>query len=180
MCLHSYASKIFSHHWPSAYQTALSLPPSTLSPNPYLKLSGIAAVLAEVIPDRKAREVLEDVWNKATNSSLSASGLPVDNWASYTPTDEERLRRVAIACKLAELSSDRIKEEEKWLVWAVETVINLVGPNAQHKLIQNTQESPQAQVMLVELELPPWMRKDDLAAPLAALGNLYAKKGNVE
>lgn len=165
-----------------AYQTALSFPPSMLSPNPYLKLSGIAAVLAEVIPDRKAREVLEDVWNKTASSSLSGDGAPVDTWASYTPTDEERLRRVAIAYKLAELSSERIEEEERWLVWAVEAVVKLAGLGTHHKPtgLQDTKESSQTQVILAELELPPWMRKDDLAAPLAALGNLYAKKGNVE
>jgi len=169
-------------HLPSAYQTALSLPPSTFSPNPYLKLSGIAAVLTEVIPDRKAREVLEDVWNKTAGSSLSGNSAPVDTWASYTLTDEERLRRVAIACKLAELSSERIEEEERWLVWAVEAVVKLAGLGMHRKQtgLQDMKEPSQTQVILAELELPSWMRKDDLAAPLAALGNLYAKKGNVE
>ncbi|KAL4071463.1 hypothetical protein V8B97DRAFT_476544 [Scleroderma yunnanense] len=165
-----------------AYQTALSMAPSALSPDPYLKLSGIAAVLAEVAQKRKAKELLEDVWNKAAGSSLSGHGTPTDSWASYTPTDEERLRRVSIACKLAELSSDRDQDEEKWLVWAVEEVVRLAGFGVQHTnpTASSLQESPQSQLVLVELELPPWMRKDDLGAPLAALGNLYAKKGNIE
>jgi hypothetical protein len=33
---------------------------------------------------------------------------------------------------------------------------------------------------LDELELPTWMSKADLGAPLEALGALYAKKGKIE
>lgn len=161
-----------------AYQTALSMPPSTLSPTPYLKLSGIAAVLAEVSPERKAREVLEDVWNEG--------GASADDWASYTPTDEERIRRVAIACKIAELSSHERNEDEKWLVWAVEEVLKLAGAGMQNRSVDggggstDTQQLQPAQVVFAELKLPPWMSKDDLGAPLAALGNVYARKGQIE
>lgn len=31
-----------------------------------------------------------------------------------------------------------------------------------------------------ELSLPPWVTKTDVGATLEMLGNLYAKKGNVE
>ncbi|KAI6043952.1 hypothetical protein EDC04DRAFT_2646388 [Pisolithus marmoratus] len=157
-----------------AYQTALSMPPSMLSPTPYLKLSGIAAVLAEVSPERKAREVLEDVWNKGGDPLQDASA---DDWASYAPTDEERIRRVGVACKLAELLHER-DEDEKWLVWAVGEVLKLTGAGVQKKPVDTDGstdiQSQPAQVILAELKLPPWMSKDDLGAPLAALGNVYA------
>ncbi|KAG6336985.1 hypothetical protein ID866_2086 [Astraeus odoratus] len=167
-----------------AYRTASSMSPSALSPSPYLKLSGIAAILAEVTPERKARVVLEDTWKKAVGHELSASSVPADDWESYSLSDEERLRRVGIACKLAELSSEQTEEEEKWLVWAVEEVLRLVGLGVKNWSAESnsqvTKESTQAHPILSELELPPWIRKDDLGAPLAALGNLYAKKGNIE
>ncbi|KIJ15948.1 hypothetical protein PAXINDRAFT_180535 [Paxillus involutus ATCC 200175] len=176
-----------------AYQTALSLPPSVLSPDPYLKLSGIAAVLAEVAPEQQAKAVLQRVWDKGgtfKSPTLSADGSETSpaadpnqvSWASYSLTDEECLRRVAVACKLAELCSERSEEEEKWLVWGVEEVLRLAG--AQTKATGGVRaDDPDASsrpVVLAELELPPWMRKVDLGAPLAALGALYARKGNVE
>ncbi|KAI6029596.1 hypothetical protein BKA83DRAFT_4220856 [Pisolithus microcarpus] len=129
-----------------AYQTALSMPPSILSPFP-----------------RKAREVLEDVWNRGG--------------------DPERIRRVAVAYKLAELSHER-DEDEKWLVWAVEEVLKLAGAGMQKRPVDTGDstdaQSQSAQVILAELKLPPWMSKDDLGAPLAALGNVYARKGELE
>ncbi|KAI6124575.1 hypothetical protein EDD16DRAFT_556538 [Pisolithus croceorrhizus] len=163
-----------------AYQTALTMPPSMLSPSAYLKLSGIASVLAEVSPERKAREVLEDVWNRGDGP---LQGSSADDWASYTPADEERIRRVAVACKLAELSQER-DEDEKWLVWAVEEVLKLAGAGLQKKPTDTDgstdAQSQPAQVILAELKLPPWMSKDDLGAPLAALGNVYARKGKLD
>lgn len=163
-----------------AYQTALSMPPSILSPFPYLKLSGIAAVLAEVSPERKAREVLEDVWNRGGDP---LKGSSADDWTSYALADEERIRRVAVAYKLAELSHER-DEDEKWLVWAVEEVLKLAGAGMQKRPVDTGDstdaQSQSAQVILAELKLPPWMSKDDLGAPLAALGNVYARKGELE
>lgn len=97
-----------------------------LSPDPYLKLSGIASVLAEVAPEHRAKEFLRSVWDKGdtprSTGGDSASSSSND-WATYTLTNEERLRRVAVACKLAELCADEGEEEEKWLVWAVEEVL---------------------------------------------------------
>lgn len=153
--------------------------PSSLAPNPYLKLSGIAAVLAEVTSERKAKEVLEDVWSIGAGSGSSSSAKPVvDGWASQTLTEEERLRRVALACKLAELSSGRNEEEERWLVWAVEEVLKLVGPGVKNKSAD--ERLSQSQLTLADLRLPPWMSKDDLGAPLAALGDLYSRTGKTE
>ena len=175
----------------SAYQTALALPLSVLGSDPYLKLSGIAAVLAEVAPERRAKEVLRSVWDKgdASTATSSASSAPgndnnSNDWAAYTLTNEERLRRVAVACKLAELcTNEEEQEEEKWLVWAVEEVLQLAG--VQTKNGDSTSGTPRSEgtltsVVLAELELPSWMRRVDLGAPLSALGSVYARKGNVE
>lgn len=177
----------------SAFQTALVLPLSVLGPNPYLKLSGIAAVLAEVSPERQAKEVLRNIWDKGDVSSPASSDSPEDgnrsnDWAAYTLTNEERLRRVAVACKLAELCTNEDggeEEGEKWLVWAVEEVLGLAGVQSQSQnkdLAGGTarSDSTSTSVVLAELELPSWMRRVDLGAPLAALGSVYARKGNVE
>lgn len=178
----------------SAYQTALTLPLSALGPDPYLKLSGIAAVLAEVSPPKRAKQALRSVWDKGDvptsleNGGGSSNGD--DGWASYTLTNEERLRRVAVACKLAELCANENEageEEEKWLTWAVEEVLQLAGVHTKSRdsvgvttRADNAGTSTSTSVVLAELELPSWMRRVDLGAPLAALGTVYARKGNVE
>jgi hypothetical protein len=176
-------------HVYSAYQTALALPLSVLGTDPYLKLSGIAAVLAEVSPERRAKEVLQSVWDKGDVSTSASSDSPGDasssnDWATYTLTNEECLRRVSVACKLAELCTNEDgEEEEKWLVWGVEEVLRLAGVQTKNEdSVGGTvrSESTSTSLVLAELELPSWMRRVDLGAPLAALGSVYARKGNVE
>ncbi|KAH0835839.1 hypothetical protein J3R83DRAFT_9708 [Lanmaoa asiatica] len=172
-----------------AFQTALALPLSVLGSDPYLKLSGIAAILTEVAPERRAKEVLRSVWAKGDVSNFASSDFPGDSngsndWAAYTLTNEERLRRVAVACKLAELcTNEEEEEEERWLVWAAEEVLRLAGvqtKNGDSAGSNARSDSTSASVVLADLELPSWMRRVDLGAPLAALGSVYARKGNVE
>jgi len=172
-----------------AYQTALTLPLSVLGPDPYLKLSGIASVLAEVAPEHRAKEFLRSAWDKgdrSTGGDSASCSNGNDSWATYTLTDEERLRRVAVACKLAELCSDeKGEEEEKWLVWAVEEVLGLAGMQTKTggsagSIATARTHDTSTSVVLAELDLPSWMRRVDLGAPLAALGSVYARKGNVE
>ena len=165
----------------------MALPLSVLGSDPYLKLSGIAAVLAEVAPERRAKEVLQSVWDKGDVSTSAPSESPGDgsnDWVAYTLTSEERLRRVAVACKLAELcANEEGEEEEKWLVWAVEEVLRLAGVQTKNgDSVGGTARSDNisTSVVLAELELPSWMRRVDLGAPLASLGSVYARKGNVE
>ncbi|KAG9313632.1 hypothetical protein JVU11DRAFT_5964 [Chiua virens] len=184
----------------SAYQTALGLPLSVLGSDPYLKLSGIAAVLAEVTPERRAKEVLRNVWEKGdifssasavvstkghSGASNTSENEDRNDWAGYTLTNEECLRRVAVACKLAELSSpdgdDKAEgeEEEKLLVWAVEEVLRLAGVRQMQAtknddvnadgLASCPDNRSTSGIVLAELELPSWMRRVDLGAPLAAL-----------
>lgn len=178
-----------------AFQTALSLPYQTFAPYPYLKLSGIASLLSEVASDRHSREALQIAWELGAGPSEQHSPLPnaektpstvvegVPGWSCYTLCKEERLRRVALAYKLSQMASERdLDEEEKWLIWAVEEVLRLSGlgmtkanSDANIKAQENTGSSA-----LEDLELPSWMSKTDLGAPLEALGALYAKKGRIE
>jgi hypothetical protein len=114
-------------------------------------------------------------------SSAVVEGTP--GWSSYTLSNEERLRRVALAYKLGQLASERdLEEEEKWLIWAVEEVLRLSGLgmlNANSDTKTKAQENSGSSA-LEDLELPSWMSKTDLGAPLEALGALYAKKGRIE
>lgn len=178
-----------------AFQTALSLPYQTFAPDPYLKLSGIASLLSEVASDRRSREALQIAWELGAGPSEPHSPLPdaektssgvtegAPGWSSYTLSNEERLRRVALAYKLGQLSSERdVDEEEKWLIWAVEEVLRLsvLGmTHANSDMNTKTHENSESSA-LEELELPSWMSKTDLGAPLEALGALYAKKGRIE
>ncbi|KAG0704978.1 hypothetical protein DFH29DRAFT_1034404 [Suillus ampliporus] len=178
-----------------AFQTALSLPYQTFAPDPYLKLSGIASLLSEVASDRRAREALQIAWELGAGPreqsppspdaektpSPVAEGAP--GWSGYTLSDEERLRRVALAYKLGQLSSERdVDEEEKWLIWAVEEVLRLSGLGTKNADSDTNTKARgnSGSSALEELELPTWMSKTDLGAPLEALGALYAKKGTIE
>ncbi|KAG1736112.1 uncharacterized protein EDB91DRAFT_537334 [Suillus paluster] len=178
-----------------AFQTALSLPYQTFAPDPYLKLSGIASLLSEVSSDRRSREALRIAWelgagpSEQTHPSPDAEKTPspvaegAPGWSSYTLSDEERLRRVALAYKLGQLSSERdVDEEEKWLIWAVEEVLRLSGLGTKNADSDtNTKaHSNSGSSALEELDPPAWMSKTDLGAPLEALGALYAKKGRIE
>lgn len=49
-------------------------------------------------------------------------------------------------------------------------------PEDQRKSLEN----PQDGILLAELGLPAWLSKTDVGGTLEALGNLYARKGNVE
>lgn len=170
-----------------AFQTAVLLPYQTFAPDPYLKLSGIASLLSEVASDRHSREALRLAWELGAGPSEQHPPLPdaekkssvveegAPGWSSYTLSNEERVRRVALAYKLGQLASERdLDEEEKWLVWAVEEVLRLSG------LGMTNAKSDSGSSALEDLELPSWMSKTDLGAPLEALGALYAKKGKIE
>ncbi|OJA11845.1 hypothetical protein AZE42_04058 [Rhizopogon vesiculosus] len=179
-----------------AFQTALSLPYQTLAPDPYLKISGIASLLSEVAPDRRTIDALKTAWelgagpsnpsppstdSEKTPSPAVTEEAPEPGWSSYTLSDEERLRRVALAYKLGQLASERdVDEEEKWLIWAVEEVLRLSGLGKKKTDSDTNAKARSGSSALDELELPTWMSKADLGAPLEALGALYAKKDRIE
>ncbi len=99
----------------------------------------------------------------------------------------ERLRAVALAHKLGEMAEvyQRGPEEaEHFLTFAVEEALKLVKDEAANagKGKEKEKEAEEGEVgtMLAELELPWWVRKVDVAAPLEALGRFYAQDGKPE
>jgi len=160
-----------------ALRTALDMPLADFSPEPHLKLSGIAIALASVLEaaDRPepAYEVYSDALSRLRTSPDALSG-------------PERMRAVALASKLGEMAEVfqlPVEEEERWLTWAVEELLRIVrdegnkGRLVVEGAVRNDGNTP---VMLAELEMPPWVTKTDVGAPLEALGRFYSREGNVE
>lgn len=187
---------------PRAYQIALDLPSSTFAPSPYLKLSGIAITLASVLEadgrPQEARDVYIQALSLPRTANPSAINLPKDTgYGSLLPEEgklspQEVLRQVSIAHKLGELAeiySLGEEEEEKWLTWSVERLMRAVKEQGDAVGLQNTsgktaevavEGSEQVQTLLADLDLPGWVTKTNLGAPLEALGSFYARRGNVE
>jgi len=182
-----------------AYQTALDLPASMFEPSPYLKLSGIAIALASVLEADNQPKAAWDIYlqvlslpQSSTSSSLSVQN---DTSVSIKPpqpeqrrlTPQETLRQVSIAHKLGEMAEtyrfgDEV--EEKWLSWGVGRLLDLVKEGVAFRLKSNrmvAQEKEEAErVVLADLDLPEWVTKTDICAPLEALGAFYARQGKVE
>lgn len=116
-------------------------------------------------------------------------------------TPQDHLRAASLAHHLAELLAayqdpawtkrEAREQEERWRVCAVEEAIRAVRgttPSAgQSQASQvypsstmTAQESEEVQGLLSELELPTWMRRTDVSAPLEALGRFYVQEGRIE
>ncbi|KAI0298704.1 hypothetical protein B0F90DRAFT_1818571 [Multifurca ochricompacta] len=130
-----------------ALETALSLPPDLFSPSPYLKLSGIAITLGEVLEE-------DNQPKKAYETYLTALEHLQGHWSSLT--SEEKLRAISIGQKLGEMVDVYQlgdEEEERWLTWSVEEVLKLAkdvgsaGPG---------EESRESHLVLSDLGLPKW------------------------
>ncbi|KZT01242.1 uncharacterized protein LAESUDRAFT_664358 [Laetiporus sulphureus 93-53] len=174
--------KLSEQYLRKAYDKALSLPLSVFSPAPHLKLSGLAIALASVIEDddrpQPAYEVYVDALARIQSAKESLTG-------------RERMRAVALASKLGEMAETYqlpVAEEERWLTWAVEELLHIVRDEGGNGTLavegmegkgehEGQEKEP---VMLAELDLPPWVTKTDLGAPLEALGRFYSRGGNVE
>jgi len=103
------------------------------------------------------------------------------------------MRQVSIAHKLGELA-EMYKfgddEEEKWLIWAVEKLLGAIkdhgaafssGFGGQRTEGQaQEKDSEEVGMVLADLNLPKWVTKMDLGAPLEALAAFYARQGKVE
>ncbi|ETW78062.1 hypothetical protein HETIRDRAFT_325616 [Heterobasidion irregulare TC 32-1] len=158
-----------------AYDTALALPLESLSPAPYLKISGIAATLGDVLESNNRPKAAYDVYVAAL-AHLQAHSAELSG--------EERLRGVALAHKLGEMAYTYQvgeEEEERWLSWAVEEMVRVtknLGEAAGAGSVGLDGEEPK--VILAELELPRWMSVADVGAPVEALGAFYARMGNIE
>ena len=173
-------------------------------PDPHLKTSGIAIALADVLEaDGKhgeAYDVYLDALTRiqaAADSATKQNGLPGQDEELSGP---EKLRAIALAYKLGELAGalNRPEDEEKHLVWAIETILPaiMVPPpdisdaeradqRADAQVMDDnpntTVPSPrEAEAIVVELALPEWATKTDLAAPFEALGTFYAQNGRLE
>ena len=151
-------------------KTALSLPPDRFSPSPYLKLSGIAITLCEVLEqDNKSKEAYEGY--------ISALKHLQKNWSVLT--NEEKLRAISLGQKLGEMADTYQlgeAEEERWLTWSVEEVLKLAktigSPTPRNKSEEN-------QLVLSDLELPKWVSVADIGAPMETLGAFYARTGKL-
>ncbi|KAH9833252.1 uncharacterized protein C8Q71DRAFT_875786 [Rhodofomes roseus] len=162
-----------------AYDTALGLPFETFSPSAHLKLSGIAIALASTLEAAERPEPAYEVYSDALSRLRAAN-------AAAPLSGPERMRAVALASKLGEMAETYqlpVAEEERWLTYAVEELLRVVRDEAgKGKIVVEgeKQERDVMPIMLVELELPPWVTKTDVGAPLEALGRFYAREGNVE
>lgn len=149
-----------------AWDTCLALPQETLGEDPWLKISGIACKLGEVLETahslQKAYEVYEQCWS-LMNDSAARNELSM----------AERHRAIAISMHLGELASQLgKKEEEKWLVWSVQEFA---------KFYQSIYADPSAQQSdqpaRMDLTLPPWTQHHEFQAALEALGSYWTKVG---
>ena len=153
-----------------AFETALSLPSDKFSPLPYLKLSGIAITLSEVLEE-------DGQPKKAYETYVIALEHLKQHWISLT--GEERLRAISIGQKLGEMADTYQlgdEEEERWLTWSVEEVLKLAKDKGSPRLDGKSQDS---HLVLSDLELPKWVSVTDIGAPLEALGAFYARTGKL-
>ncbi|KAH9933738.1 uncharacterized protein B0H18DRAFT_981821 [Fomitopsis serialis] len=161
-----------------AYETALALPLATFSPSPHLKLSGIAIALASTLEAADRPEPAFEVYTDALSRLRAAN-------AASPLTGPERMRAVAIASKLGEMAETYqlpVAEEERWLTYAVEELLRILRDETRkgELVVEGEAQEGSIPLMLAELEMPPWVTKTDVGAPLEALGRFYAREGNVE
>ncbi|KAI0947767.1 hypothetical protein AcW1_009444 [Taiwanofungus camphoratus] len=160
-----------------AYDTAQSLPLSELSPAPHLKLSGIAISLASVLEDSDKPEPAYGVYEHALTQLQAVPDSEL--------TSQERMRKVALAAKLGAMAEEfqlPLEEEEKWLTCAVEELLRVVKDEGRQagRGMEKTGQGEETPVMLAELEMPKWVSKTDMGAPLEALGQFYSREGKAE
>ncbi|GJE94833.1 hypothetical protein PsYK624_110080 [Phanerochaete sordida] len=151
-----------------ALETAHTLPLEAFGTDPYLKLSGIAIALAGVLEAADKPKEAYEAYTVALQELQGAQGL----------SGKERLRAVAVAHKLGEMAEAYQRpedEEERWLVYAVEEVLRVLrDEGVDTQLAAPTHDADQElKTIVAELELPKWVAKTDVVAPLTALGAFY-------
>lgn len=169
---------------PSALETALALPLDELGPNPHAKLSGISIVLGEVLElankPAEAYEVYVAALVRLQSAIQKPTVIPISG--------PERVRAASLAFKLgemAEMYSQPEEEEEKWLTFAVEEMLRILRDTQHSGKSKDVTESGDTDggkqlVDLDELELPSWVGRDDVVAPLEKLGAFYNRQGKQE
>lgn len=162
-----------------ALETALTLPLDQLSPDPHLKLSGIAIALAGVLEAANKPEEAYDAYVAALDRLRATPDL----------SGRDRMRAVSIAYRLGEMAETYQQpeaEEEKWLVYAVEEMLRILrdeqaaSRKAGGQVPDTGAETETERVILDELELPAWVQQTDVVAPLQALGAFYSRVGKHE
>ena len=161
----------------SALETARKLPLEQFGSEPHLKLSGIAIALAAVQEDNAKPQQAYDTYVGALEGVRAAI-------AEGGVSGRERLRAVAIAHKLgemAEMYQQPEDVEEGWLVYAVEELLRTLRDERNlTRRATDGKEQEEQRAMLDELELPRWVDRMDVVAPLQALGRFYNQRGKQE
>jgi hypothetical protein len=159
-----------------AWETAKSLPIDSFKSQPHLKTSGIAICLGEVLEADNKQAEAYDIYVDALKQ-IQDAGI------KYL-TDLEKMRAVSLAYKLGELGEGLEKpkeEQEKWLTFAVETLLQNVLQVTPSTNGQGTpQEEADSHNIVSELGLPDWVSSVDVAAPFEALATFYSKAGKLE
>ncbi len=142
-----------------------------------MKLSGIAIALAGVLEENGKPQAAYDVYASALQRLRAANGL----------SGRERLRTVGVAYKLgemAEIYQQSTKEEERWLVYAVEEMLRILRDEQLGSVPSSSATGERTEVeqqwILSDLELPSWADKTDVVSPLQALGAFYNRTGRQE
>ncbi|EKM77321.1 hypothetical protein AGABI1DRAFT_115251 [Agaricus bisporus var. burnettii JB137-S8] len=159
-----------------AWETAKSIPLESFKSQPHLKTSGIAICLGEVLEADNKQSEAYDVYVDALKRIQDAGIKDLSG--------PEKMRAVSLAYKLGELCDvlEKPKEEqEKWLTFGVETLIQNVLKVIPATNGQGTpQEEADSHNIITELGLPDWVSTVDVAAPFEALGTFYSKAGKLD
>ncbi|KAG2008291.1 hypothetical protein CC2G_013738 [Coprinopsis cinerea AmutBmut pab1-1] len=166
-----------------AWHHALQLPLSKFGKEPYLKTTEALGSLQT--GGVQSSSSASDSYTSVDSSISKDSSTTPDATAPLLPnlTPKERMRAVAISYKLAELAEKMHlskDEEEKWLVYSVETILkDVMGKGNVVEELTVSDGKSETRLMMEELNLPGWVMKHDLAAPFEALGTFYAGQGKV-
>ncbi|KAF5344033.1 hypothetical protein D9758_012877 [Tetrapyrgos nigripes] len=169
--------ELSERHFHRAWDVIQTVPISSLGDMPYLKLTGIAVALADV---------LETSGKPARAYEICVDALLVmqRDGAKETLTGQEKLRAISIASKLGQLAQELQRpqeEEEKWLVFAVEEMLKLVKSEGKGPGSNSAKDAlEEGQVSLPLLVVPSWISKADMGAPLEELGAFYARIGRID
>ncbi|KIJ36949.1 hypothetical protein M422DRAFT_260573 [Sphaerobolus stellatus SS14] len=172
-----------------AYDTALTLPPDAFGPSPWLKISGIACKLGQVLEQAEELQKAYDVYQQCFESLQVANNLTIP----------ERRRAIALATHLAHLTEVLQKpeaEEESYRAWGVDQFVKIYkdvtggGDDALLKLdapvpLTNTTgaQSDSESKAEEDLGLPKWLTQseaEEFENALEGLGTFYARRGNVQ
>ncbi|KAI0346436.1 hypothetical protein BDW22DRAFT_1425907 [Trametopsis cervina] len=147
-----------------ALDTAQKLPLELLSPEPNLKLSGIAIALGAVLEENRKLQAAYNTYVTAFDSLQTVAER----------TGSEKTRAGVLAYKLGQLASVRsmAKEERTWYEAACKELLGAIG-------LAETR-SANDPVDVAELTLPGWVNKLQVAEPLRALAGCYSRAGETQ